>query len=118
MKEIKYKEYTSEENVIYYDSIGKILTSLRNGSSFKEACSGVEILDPSLKNFIYDDAIKVMIAELHYRDGLPLDEVAKRLDISVVKISYASLEMLEDAEISSSEAFRQNNPDIFKSYDA
>lgn len=118
MKEIKYKEYTAAENVIYYDAIEKILTSLRNGNSFKEACSGVEIEDAKLKNFIHDDAIKVMIAELHYRDGISLDEVAKRLGISVGKIVYASMEMLEDVEISASETFKKNNPNAFESYDA
>lgn len=118
MKEIKYKEYTPEENSIYNDSIEKILTSLRSGSSFETACSNVDISDDSLKHFIHDDAIKIMIAELHYRDGLSLPQVAERLDLSITKISFASMEMLEDVSIASVAAFKKDNPDVFKSFDA
>lgn len=118
MKEIKYKEYTPEENLIYNDSMEKILTSLRSGNTFEEACSNVDISNDSLKHFIHDDAIKIMIAELHYRDGVSLPQVAERLNLSVTKISYASLEMLEDASIASSETFKKDNPNFFKSFDA
>lgn len=118
MKDIEYKQYTPEENAIYYDSIEKILTSLRGGSTFEEACSNIDISDASLKSFIFDDAIKVMIAELHYRDGFSLLQVAERLNVPVMKISCASLEMLEDVTIASSEAFKKDNPDVCKSFDA
>lgn len=118
MKDIEYKQYTPEENAIYYDSMEKILTSLRGGSTFEAACSNVDICDASLKNFILDDAIKVMIAELHYKDGLSLLQVAERLDVPVMKISCASLEMLEDVSIASSEAFEKDNPDVFKTFNA
>ncbi len=115
MKEIKYKEYTPEENAIYYDSIEKILTSLRAGNTFDESCKNVDIVEESLKGLIYDDAMKVMIAELHYKDGFSLSDVAEKLDVPVEKISLASLEMLEDVAIASSEAFKKEHPDFFKS---
>lgn len=118
MKEIKYKKYNEEEKKIYNESIQKILTSLRNGNTFQDACKNVEITDPSLKKFIHYDAIKVMIAELHYRDGLSLDEVAKRLDIPVTILSFARMEMLEEVALSISRSFRENNPDFLKSFDA
>ncbi len=114
MKDIKYKQYTNEEDAIYCDAMEKILPSLRSGSTFESACCNLEISDASLKSFILDDAMKIMIAELHYRDGLGLPEVAERLDIPIDKISYASLEMLEDVSIASAEAFKKDNSDFFK----
>lgn len=118
MREIKYKQYNAEEKVIYYDAMEKILTSLRAGGTFDESCRNVDISDETLKGLIHDDAIKVMIAELHYRDGLSLLQVAERLNVPVMKISYTSLEMLQDVSISSSEAFKKDNPDFFKSFEA
>lgn len=118
MKEIQYKQYTAEEDAIYNDSIGKILTALRSGKTFEESCREVEISDKSLMAFIHDDAMKVMIAELHYRDGISLPDIAKRLNISIEKICHASLEMLDDVAISSSEAFNNEHPGFFKSLDA
>ncbi len=118
MKEIKYKKYSEEEKKIYNESIQKILASLKNGSTFQDACKEVEIIDPSLKKFIHYDAIKVMIAELHYKDGLSLDEVAKRLDIPITILSFARMEMLEEVALSVSRSFRESNPDFFKAFDA
>jgi len=118
MKKFKYKQYTSEEDAIYYDAMEKILAALRNGSTFENACCTIEVADASLKDFILDDAMKIMIAELHYRDGQSLLQVAEKLDVPVTKISYASLEMLEDVSIASAEAFKKENPDTFKSFDA
>lgn len=118
MKEIKYREYNEEEKKIYNESIQKILASLKNGSTFKDACKDVEIIDPSLKSFIHYDAIKIMIAELHYKDRLPLDEVSKRLDIPLDILTVALQEMLEEIAFSLSRSFREGNPDFFKSSDA
>lgn len=118
MKDIQYKQYTTEENTIYNDSIEKILISLRSGKTLEESCREVEISDKSLMGFIYDDAMKVMIAELHFRDGISLSDIADRLNIPIGKIFHATLEMLEDVAISSSEAFNDKYPDFFKSLDA
>lgn len=118
MKETKYKKYNEEEKRIYNESIQRILASLRNGNTFQDACKNVEIIDPSLKKFIHYDVIKIMIAELHYKEGLSLDEVAKRLDIPVTILSFARMEMLEEVALSVSRSFRENNPDFFKSFDA
>ncbi|MCX8030512.1 MAG: hypothetical protein N3A59_02890 [Thermodesulfovibrionales bacterium] len=118
MKNFSYKKYTTEESAIYNDSIEKILKSLREGRAFDESCKEVEIVDANLKDLIFDDAMKVMIAELHYRDGMALIDVAQRLKVPVEKISIASLEMLEDVAISSSQAFNEMYPDFFKEFNA
>jgi len=110
MSDVKYKEYSPEEGRIYNDSIAKIREGMRNGLAFDKACLAIEVADADLKGFILDDALKIMIAELHYGKGMQLDEVAKVLNVPMVLISKASLEMLEDAGIAAAEKNRKENP--------
>jgi hypothetical protein len=110
MADFKYKEYTAEEDKIYNDAIAKIREGLKNGLGFDEACSMADVADAELKEFIEDDALKIMIAEMHYAKGMPLDRVADALKVPVKKIAKANGEMLEDAGIAAAKMFRQSNP--------
>ncbi|HTZ17638.1 MAG TPA: hypothetical protein VMB78_04285 [Dissulfurispiraceae bacterium] len=110
MAEVKYKQYSPEEDRIYTESIAKIREGMKNGLSFDKACDSISVGDEELKEFILDDAMKIMIAELHYGKGLPLEEVAKALNVPMGKVSVASLEMLEDAGISAAKKNRKEAP--------
>lgn len=111
MGDFKYKEYTAEENKIYNAAMAKIMEGLKTGLSFNEACSVVNVEDKELKDFIEDDALKIMIADMHYAKGLSLPEVASVLKVSIETTNRANLEMLEDVGITSMEVYKQNNPD-------
>lgn len=106
---VKYKEYSPEEDRIYSESIAKIREGMRNGLAFDKACQTIEVADEELREFILDDALKIMIAELHYGKGTNLEEVARILNVSMGKVSLASLEMLEDAGIAAAEQSRKEN---------
>ncbi|MGO9379070.1 MAG: hypothetical protein ACLPN1_14140 [Dissulfurispiraceae bacterium] len=110
MAGVKYKEYSPEEDRIYNESISKIREGMKNGIPFEEACQTIEVADDELKRFILDDALKIMIAELHYGKRMNLEEVARTLNVPMGKVSVASLEMLEDAGIAAAELSRKNNP--------
>jgi predicted nuclease of restriction endonuclease-like RecB superfamily len=109
MEKFKYKEYTDEETVIYDNAMKKIIEAYQNGLSYKEACSVVNIEDSELRRFIFEDALKVMIADLHFSKGITLPDVADRLKVSMRSIIIAYNEMIEDVGISAAEEYRMNN---------
>jgi hypothetical protein len=111
MEKFKYKEYTQEETVVYDNAMEKIIEAYQNGLSYKEACSVVNIEDPELRGFIFDDALKVMIADLHFSKGMTLPDVANRLKVSMRSIIIAYNEMLEDVGISALEEYKLINPE-------
>ena len=106
MEEFEYKVYTEEETKIYNASIPKILQGIKDGLPFCDACKLVQIDDANLKQFIEDDVLKIVIAELHYSQKKSLEEVSNMLDVSVETITKANDEMLQDIGITASEVFR------------
>jgi len=111
MADFKYKDYTPEERLIYSEAIIKIRKGVENGLSFSEAFSMVDVQDPELKHFIEDDALKVLIAEIHFGKGIPLPQVADTLKISIKRLDIVIREMLEDVGTTAAAIYRQNNPD-------
>jgi len=111
MEDFTYKEYTEEENNIYNEAMKSIMDGLWNGMNFREACSSVCPDNQALKGYIEDDALKIMIAEMHFIKGLSLQNVADTLQLSMDIINKAHAEMMEDVEITSTEIYRLKNPD-------
>ncbi len=111
MGDVTYKQYSPEENEIYFAAIAKIREELAKGCAFSEACGSIDVSDDALRGLILDDALKIMIAELHFVKEIPLQEVARTLGLSPARVAVASKEMLEDVEISAVEAYRQLHPD-------
>jgi len=111
MEEFRYKEYTEEESRIYYQTMDEIMEGLKKGLTFREACNAAEVQDGQLRGFIEDDALKIMIADMHYNKGMPLEKVAENLQVPVDRLQQASAEMLEDVGMTAMEVYRANNPD-------
>jgi hypothetical protein len=111
MEEFSYKEYSEEENAIYQEVLPRILEDVKEGSSFYKACDNVRVEDKELKAFIVDDALKILIAELHYKQGCPLHDIAVQLEVPEDVINRANREMIQDVSLSASEVFRSENPD-------
>ncbi len=111
MADFKYKDYSPEEGMIYDDAMLKIRKGMENGLSFSEAFSMVDVQDPELKHFIEDDALKVLIAEMHFEKGVPLPQVADTLKVPLKRLHIAITEMLEDIGTTAAGIYRQNNPD-------
>lgn len=109
MADVKYKQYSPEEDRIYSEAITKIREGMQNGLTFDKACDSINVEDEELKEFILDDALKIMLAEMHYGKAMPLEEVAKILNVSMGRISKASLEMIEDAGIAAAKMYNESN---------
>jgi len=111
MEKFVYKEYTEEESRIYNEAMDRIMEGLQNGLSFADACGCVDVEDEELKEFIKDDALKIMIADIHYNKDLPMEHVSSRLSVPIDVVNKAYAEMLEDIEISTTEVYKSIHPD-------
>jgi hypothetical protein len=110
MEEFRYKEYTEEESHIYHETMKKIMEGLTRGLPFNEACNLVKVPDEQIRGFIEDDALKIVIADMHYSKGISLEQVAEELNVQVDMIRRANAEMLQDIEMTSMEMYRAQNP--------
>jgi len=110
MEDFTYKEYSEDESRVYDEAMDKIMEGMRSGLTFYESYSAVIVEDEQLKEFIIDDALKIMIADIHYTKGLSLQHVADTLRISMDRIHKANSEMVEDISITAAEIYKMNNP--------
>ncbi|MCC6347086.1 MAG: hypothetical protein IT388_07870 [Nitrospirales bacterium] len=111
MADIRYKQYTEEESRIYDAAIARIREGMKNGLSFPEACASIAVEDAELKRLILDDALKIMIAEMHFGRELLLPQVAGILKVPLDRVTVAVAEMLDDVGITAAEQYRKENPD-------
>ena len=111
MEDFTYKEYTEEENEIYNKAMDEIMAALKNGRKFNEACNAINVEDKELKSYIEDDALKIIIADMHYVKGLSLQDVADDLEVSIEIINKANAEMMEDVAVTTTELYKINNPE-------
>ena len=91
-----YKHFSKDEERIYDTEIGKLIKRLQSGQSLNEACSAIDVTDEELRQVIADDILKIVIAELHYKQGLDFEQVAQRLNITVKEIEETNRIMIED----------------------
>ncbi|MCX8070491.1 MAG: hypothetical protein N2738_08310 [Thermodesulfovibrionales bacterium] len=107
MAGVKYKDYSEQENKIYLETMEKVREILNNGKSLEEAFISFTDIDEELKALIYDDALKIVIAERHFSKGITIEEIAESLKVPVVDIYRAISEMLEDVGHTSAEYYKQ-----------
>ena len=108
MKDFQYKQYSEEESRIYNEAMDNIMGGLQKGLSFDEACAATDIKDTELKAYIVDDAMKILIADIHFTKGFSLQHVADTYSIPIDSVIKASREMMEDIEVTTSEIYRNS----------
>ena len=111
MEEFIYKEYTEAENTIYEKAIPEIIEYVKSGLCFEDACERVHIEDADLKAYIVDDALKIIIAEMHFNQHMSLHAVSGLIGVSMNLLIKAQREMVQDISIGASEFFTQTNPE-------
>jgi YesN/AraC family two-component response regulator len=97
--------FKTETDKIYEKAVATIREGLEKGLDFDTACSAIEVEDETLRNSIIDDMLKVLIAEEHFDKKISLEDMAKKLRISVDRLESAKTGMLEDVRDSSIKAF-------------
>jgi len=112
MSEIEFKEFSDEENRIYEEAIEKIRGYMSEGMHIDAACEKIEVDDANLKQLISEDFLKIMIAEMHYEKGIPLEIVAKELNLPFERVSKTHQMMLEEVGHTQAQKMREQIPDI------
>lgn len=97
--------FKTETDKAYEKAVAVIREGLAKGLDFNTACAAVDIENEELKKNIIDDMLKVLIAEEHFGKSLPLEELAKMLNVSLERLEAAKKSMLEDVRDTSIKAF-------------
>jgi hypothetical protein len=95
----------TETDKIYEKAEDTIREGLGRGLDFDAACAAIEVEDADLRKDIIDDMLKVLLGEEHFTKNVPLDEMAKKLNVPVARLEEAKASMLEDVKNTSIKAF-------------
>ncbi len=98
-------DFKSETMREYEKASAKIREGLAAGLDFDAACAAIEVKDEGIRNSIIDDMLKVIIAEEHFGKNVRLDELSKKLNVSLERLEAAKTAMLEDVRDTSIKAF-------------
>jgi deoxyhypusine synthase len=90
--------FKTEIDQVYEQASAKIREGLAQGLDFDSACSAIDVEDEELRKNIIEDMLKVLIAEEHFTNSLPLEELAKKLKVSQERLEAAKASMLEDVK--------------------
>ena len=90
--------FLSEAEKIYMNALVKIKEGLAKGFDFVSASASVTIDDESLKQAVFDDVLKVILAEEHFVKKVPLEQISRELNLPIDRLERARAEMLEDVE--------------------
>lgn len=107
MAQKAWYEDDSEQTRIYELAVNKIRDAVNvNKLSFDDAVRLIERADAQLTASIIDDALKVLIAEMHFNHKKSVQEIAEILKVSPDRIDKAIKEMLDDVEAAAIEMYK------------
>jgi hypothetical protein len=101
-----YADLTPEEDAAYTEAVNRVTAAVRQSVPFGKAAELVEVEDEGLRAAILDDALKVLIAEMHFAGKKPLGEVAGALGLPLDRVEKARDEMLREVEDAAIEAYK------------
>lgn len=96
-----------DEDAIHREGVERIREAVGRSLGFEEAARLLEVENARLQEAILDDALKVLIAEMHFAGGTPLAELARRLKVPEEKLAKARAQMLEDVEEAAIRKYRE-----------
>ncbi|MFC1770097.1 hypothetical protein ACFLZI_03485 [Nitrospirota bacterium] len=109
MADAWYSALSSDEEKQYDESVKRIQKAINQDMTFEQAVSLVDVENKKLKAAIVDDALKVLIAELHFTGGMTLEDTAKKLRLSVEIVSKARQEMLDTVEAEAIQKYKDES---------
>jgi hypothetical protein len=105
MPEFQFKEFTEEESRIYSEAVEAFRQAVGSGKTLRQAYDSYTVADQELANLIQADFLKIMIAERHFGQGQPLDEIAKAFDVPVTLVKETHARMLQEVGITAANQF-------------
>lgn len=97
----------SEEDRLYEESAKRVLSAVRQGMGFEQAASLIDVKDEEIKKNILEDALKMIIAEMHFAKEVSLEKLSGRLALPLKRLEEAKKAMLEEVEEAAVEKFRK-----------
>jgi len=121
MPEFSFKEFTPEEGKIYEDAVNAFRVAITAGKTLAQAYESHAIADPELRSLIQADFLKILIAERHFGQRETLDDLSKKLGVSLDLVKGTLGRMLQEAGVSAADQFGKEfgdlNPDAKKTND-
>jgi hypothetical protein len=99
MPEFDFKNFTPEEGRIYDEAVSKYREAIAAGKTLRQAYETYAIVDKDLEKLIQVDFLKIQIAERHYAQRQPLEELAKALDASLDLLKDTRARMLQEVGV-------------------
>lgn len=109
MKKNDKKQAASENEQRHDESVRRIISAVKQNMTFSQAARLVEIEDKKLRAAVEDDALKVMIAEMHFSGGTPLDKLSSTIKLPLKALEKAKAEMLMDIQATAIEKYREES---------
>jgi hypothetical protein len=99
MPEFKFKQFTPGEDKIYSEAVGKYRDAIAQGKNLRQAYESHPVADKELEKLIQADFLKIMIAERHFGQRQPLEDIAKAFDVSLDLLKNTLARMLQEVGI-------------------
>ncbi len=105
MPDFDFKEFTPEEDSIYGEAVNKYREAIAAGKTLRQAYETYATVDKDLEKLIQADFLKILIAERHFAQRQPLEELAKALDASLDLLKDIRARMLQEVGVTASNQF-------------
>lgn len=101
--------YETEEDRIYEEAVNAIKSAvLQDSKPFDEAAAKTGVEDETLRASIISDALKLLIAEIHFMQKKPLEEMAESLKLPLKKLEETKKEMIREVEAAAIEKYKES----------
>jgi hypothetical protein len=102
-----YSDLPPDEDQLYEESVRRIRSGVIDQQMpFEKAAELIEVEDKGLRAAILDDALKVLLAEIHFAGGKSLDETTQALGLPRARLERARAEMLKDVKQAAIEKYK------------
>jgi hypothetical protein len=99
--------HQSDEDRLYEESVMRVKNAvLKQSMPFQKALELIDVADEAARRAIGDDALKVMIAELHFVGGKSVADLARSFKLSQKIVEQARKEMLQDVKQTAIDAYK------------
>lgn len=99
MPEFKFKQFTPEEDRIYAETVGKLREAIAQGKTLRQAYEDQPVADKELEKLIQADFLKIMIAERHFAQREPLEQLAKAFNVPLDLLKDTLARMLQEVGV-------------------
>lgn len=105
MPEFEFKEFSPEEGRIYEEAVSKFREAISAGKSLRAVYESYSVADKELEKLIQADFLKILIAERHFGQRQPLEEIARDLDVQPEILKETLSRMLQEVGVSAANKF-------------